>query len=226
MDESTVAGDRSPAMLFSQMDPDPTLELAFHRWYDREHIARRMALPGFRSARRYVGVGEAPYHLAVYHLDGLGAVRSDAYQALKRDPGPETAEQLARVRLFTRYTGTLLSDSGPVDEEAGRLFVIGFDVPAASHAELDAWYEEEHVGLLLQVPGWLRVRRYLLEDSQDGVRMTHLALHELRGPEVLQAPERERLATPWRARLAEHAWFRNSIRWVYRPIAGAEAPTA
>jgi hypothetical protein len=214
------------AMLFSQMDPDPELELAFHRWYDRDHIARRMVLPGYRSARRYVGVGDAPFHLAVYHLDSIEAVRSDAYRALKADPGPETEEQLRRVRQFTRYTGELLSDSGEVDAEPGRLFVIGFDVPVEARAELDAWYEEEHVDLLLQVPGWLRVRRYLLEDSQDGQRLTHLALHDRRGPEVFEAHERAALATPWRARLSEQAWFRDSVRWTYRPIAGADAASA
>lgn len=215
-----------PAMLFSQMDPDPELELGFHRWYDREHIFRRMVLPGYRSARRYVGVGDAPFHLAVYHLDSIDAVSSAPYRALKADPGPETEEQLSRVRLFTRYTGVQLSDTGPVDTEPGRLFVIGFDVPVDARDDLDAWYEQEHINLLLQIPGWLRVRRYRLDESQDGQRLTHLALHDLRGPDVFNAPERAALATPWRDRLSQHEWFRNSVRWTYRPIAGAEAVTA
>jgi hypothetical protein len=210
-------------LLFSQMDPDPELELAFHRWYDEDHIAHRMHLPGFRSARRFVVAGEGPYHLATYELDSLDALASEPYRRLKQDPGPRTTEQLQRVRSFTRYTGRLQSDAGTSEVEPGRLFVVAFEVPEDVREEFDAWYEEEHVPLLLEVPGWLRVRRYVLEPDQEGPQLTHLALHGLRGPEVLDAPERARLATPWRARLAANDWFQHSLRWTYRPIAGAEA---
>lgn len=210
-------------LLFSQMDPDPELELAFHRWYDEDHIAHRMRLPGFRSARRYVTQGDGPYHLATYELESLAALASEPYRRLKEDPGARTTEQLQRVRSFTRYTGRLQSDTGASEAEPGRLFVVAFAVPEAAQAEFDAWYEEEHVPLLLDVPGWLRVRRYVLEPDQEGPVLTHLALHGLQGPEVMEAPERARLATPWRARLAEHDWFQENRRWIYRPIAGAES---
>src|ERR1051326_6556594 len=44
-------------MLITIMDADPAEEADFNRWYDREHIIERTAIPGFlespaRTARR------------------------------------------------------------------------------------------------------------------------------------------------------------------------------
>lgn len=116
----------------------------------------------------------------------------------------------------------MTSDTGSTSQEPGRLYPVAFQVPDTDADEFDAWYEEEHVGLLMDVPGWLRVRRYRMLPNQEGPPMTHLALHELAGPEVLAAPKRERLRTEWRARLAAKDWFRAGLRWLYRPIAGAD----
>src|ERR1019366_3439141 len=41
------------ALLMVVVDVDPEHEEEFNRWYDKEHIPERLAMPGFRSARRY-----------------------------------------------------------------------------------------------------------------------------------------------------------------------------
>ena len=94
-----------------------------------------------------------------------------------------------------------------------------FAVPEEGRAEFDGWYEDEHIGLLMQVPGWLRVRRYTVRPGSAGPPWTHLALHELRSTEALDRPERTAARdTPRRHELTRHAWFGDSGRWTYRPI--------
>jgi hypothetical protein len=41
-------------------DVDPEFEAEFNRWYDEEHIARPLQIPGFLSAGRYIAVKGAP----------------------------------------------------------------------------------------------------------------------------------------------------------------------
>ena len=41
-------------MLLTSMDVDAAHDAEFNRWYDREHIEERVAIPGFLEARRYV----------------------------------------------------------------------------------------------------------------------------------------------------------------------------
>jgi hypothetical protein len=126
---------------------------------------------------------------------------------------------LGAVSGFTRYTCAELSDTGPAGETAGVLSVVGFSVPEEDRADFEAWYAEEHVPLLMEADGWLRVRRYRVLPGHDGPPWTHLALHELRDADVMDAPERERArTTDWRDRLARRPWFGSSGRWLYRPV--------
>jgi hypothetical protein len=214
-------------MLFSQMEPPPGWDEDFHGWYDTEHIPARMALPGFESAVRYEAVEGEPRYLACYVISDMNVLETPEYRRLKSDPGERTVRMLANVRGFTRYLCDEISDTGDSDEESGALSVIAFEVPEADEAEFEEWYEGEHVGLLMQVPGWLRVRRYRVRPGFDGPGWTHLALHELRSADALDRPERAAArATVRRDALAGRPWFAASGRWLYRPIRHALATNA
>lgn len=64
--------------------------------------------------------------------------------------------------------------------------------------QFDEWYEQEHVPLLLRVPGRSAITRYALL-AGDG--QLHFATHELDSLEVLDHPlERQAASTPWRER--------------------------
>lgn len=213
-------------LLFSQMEPPPGWEADFHDWYESEHIPARMALPGFASAVRYEVDEGSPRWLACYFLDDLAVLETPEYRTLKTDPSERTARMLDSVSGFTRYTCAELSDTGPVEEEPTVLSVVAFSVPEEDRADFEAWYAEEHVPLLMQADGWLRVRRYQVLPGHAGPAWTHLALHELRDTAVLDSPERERArTTAWRDRLAQRPWFGKSGRWLYRPIHHAISTT-
>lgn len=218
----------SVGLLFSQMEPPEGWEADFHDWYESEHIPARMAIPGFTGAVRYELVGdpgpaEARF-LACYFLNDMAALDTLGYGVLKQKPTERTARMLGSVSGFTRYTADRISDTGEIAADAaGALFVVAFAVPEAEEPEFEGWYAEEHVPLLMKVPGWLRVRRYRVRPGSEGPSWTHLALHEIADTTVLDAPERAAARdTPRRAALAERPWF-TSGRWIYRPIHHASA---
>ena len=62
-------------------DIDAVDEPDFNRWYDREHMQERVALPGFRCARRYRALRGCPRpYLALYDTGELAVFDSDAYR--------------------------------------------------------------------------------------------------------------------------------------------------
>lgn len=216
-------------MLFSQMQPPPELETEFHDWYDTEHIPVRLALPGFESAVRYEIVAGHPRYLAVYHISDMNVIQSKAYRQLKDRPSERARRMLGSVEGFTRYVCDLISDIGETADATGTpglLFVVAFEVPVGAITEFDSWYEEEHVGMLLEADDWLRVRRYRVRQGFDGPPISHFAVHDIRNEKALEDPARARAgSSPRRARLAAEPWFGRSLRWLYRPIFTGAAGT-
>src|SRR6266542_5871103 len=84
------------------MQPPPEFEAEFNGWYDNEHIAERMALPGFLGARRYINLRDGPKYIAIYELEDLGAMTSDAYQKVRSNPTPLTRKVGAFVTTNIR----------------------------------------------------------------------------------------------------------------------------
>ena len=81
-------------LLLTMTEPPPRLEEEFNAWYDDEHMAERLAVPGFRSARRWVAdakPGEGKY-LATYELDSPGVLTSAVYLARLNNPTPWSAQ--------------------------------------------------------------------------------------------------------------------------------------
>lgn len=106
-----------------------------------------------------------------------------------------------------RALGRLLGDEGERSVEAGWAMIIAYAVPEAELEELDAWYVEEHIEMLLRCPDWLRTRRYeILRGENAG--WNRLVVHSLASPGILESPEvRESMATPWRQSFAPRPWF-------------------
>ncbi|MFI4999653.1 MAG: hypothetical protein ACHQK9_07215 [Reyranellales bacterium] len=67
-------------LLLVAIDIDPAHEAELHRWYDEEHIAERMAIPGFLRARRFVALEGGPKFLALYDLETVAVLDSAAYR--------------------------------------------------------------------------------------------------------------------------------------------------
>jgi hypothetical protein len=113
---SDQAGDDGrAALLLVMLDAEPgTDEDEFNRWYFEEHVTERLALPGFRSARRFEAVEGSPRYLAIYELDSPEALATPEYRVLAHSPlignnvddpvgSQRTMEMLARFRNVRRH---------------------------------------------------------------------------------------------------------------------------
>jgi hypothetical protein len=135
--------------------------------------------------------------------DGLLAVTNE------RTIDAPSGKTHAVTPLFT--LGEYGAAAGP------HLFYLALRVPEDYRNEFLAWYESEHLPMLLEAKGWDGCR-FVEEPVNDGL-LFH-ALHQLRDLSALESAERKRSrATPWFGRLAKNAWFDSGfVRSIYRRI--------
>src|ERR1700740_3633968 len=99
-------------MLITIMDADPAEEADFNRWYDREHIIERTAIPGFLESRRYVAVDGAPKYVNFYTTENIAALDSAPYHARLDNPTPWSAHHSPRFRNYTRVVARVTASKG------------------------------------------------------------------------------------------------------------------
>jgi hypothetical protein len=135
-------------LLLTLTEPPAAMEEEFNAWYDQEHLAERLAIPGFRSATRWVAQvppGQGKY-LATYELDSVAVLSSDAYLARYRSQTPWSRRCLGKAVVFKRWACEQV-EPGMADPH-----------PAAKALVLNR-----------EPPGALQVRRFV---SGDGERIT------------------------------------------------------
>jgi hypothetical protein len=195
-------------------------EAEFHDWYDHEHGPPRLAVPGVRSGRRYrARDGQEPPWLALYELDSPDVIDSPAYKAVAAGVSDRDRAITSALAVLERRLYEQLSSDGSPDGPASVLLTVALSVPAGAEEDLEAWYVREHIPMLLQVPGWRRIRRYRL---LAGSAPDFLSLHEVAGPEVFDEPGyRAAVSTPWRDRVVASAVRRERREFDFRNALGA-----
>jgi hypothetical protein len=189
-------------LLFVYSSPG-TVELAeFTDWYDNEHVPARLALPGFGSVARYRAADSlSPEWLATYEIKP-GTLDEPAYKALWETQSAREKSIMSTATIIRRLYSPV-SDSGPTADAPPVLLAVSMSVPEGTEGDVEAWYTEEHIPMLLAVPGWRRSRRYLLT-SGDGPR--YLSLHEIDSHAAFDEPAyKAAISTPWMNRIVESA---------------------
>ncbi|MCD6044131.1 MAG: hypothetical protein K0R40_3734 [Burkholderiales bacterium] len=92
-------------LLLTLTEPPAAMEEEFNAWYDQEHLAERLAIPGFRSATRWVadvppGAGK---YLATYELDSVHVLSSLAYLQRFQNQTPWSRRCLGKAVVFKRW---------------------------------------------------------------------------------------------------------------------------
>ncbi len=116
-----MAKTRGTGLLMVWTDIDPEFEAEFNRWYDEEHIARLLAVPGFLSAGRYAAVKGAPKYLAMYELEDHNMLRSTFYlDTVKYQPSPQRAKtgtsRIGRNFLRNAYRQIFPVHTNPIEQ--------------------------------------------------------------------------------------------------------------
>lgn len=201
---------KSTSIVFDAITVKREPTFAFDVWYANHYLRPALASGAFMAARRYASPIRGSY-LALFEL--ADATRADP--ALVLNP---THPLIASVE---RYVADDLGEhrAAGVDDrmlEAEIAYPVFFRVPAEREQEFNAWYDEEHMNILLRGEFWRLCRRFRVRDPGPD-SWTHIALHYLTDLRALESKERdEARATPWRARLAQEAWFKGEYRVYYR----------
>jgi len=120
-----MSRDMARGLLCIWTDIDPAHEADFNRWYDREHMHERVAIPGFQSARRFAACGPCPRpYLALYYTDTPGVFRSEPYARAFANQTPWSLENFKRMRGTQRRVGRLTVEAGAGEGGVLALFVI------------------------------------------------------------------------------------------------------
>jgi hypothetical protein len=189
-------------LLFVYSSPG-TVELAeFTDWYDNEHIPARLALDGFGTVNRFRAADSlTPEWLATYEVKP-GTLDGAAYKAVWANASAREKSIMSTATIDRRLYSPI-SDSGTTGAAPPVLMAVSMSVPESAEADVEAWYVEEHIPMLLAVPGWRRSRRYALS-SGDGPR--YLSLHEIDSHSAFDEPAyKAAISTPWRDRIVSSA---------------------
>jgi hypothetical protein len=181
-------------LLFVLAEPGAVPDDEFHDWYDNEHAPARLSVPGIRTCYRYRALdGQYPGWLAWYELD-IDVLRGEDYQVIRRR-SPREQSIVDRLDTLDRRVYELIDDQGTPVSQAP--VVVSVALSTSDEAGLDAWYREEHLPLLLAIPGWHRTRRYR---RVEGSGPALLAFHEIDTVRLFDVlGYRTATSTPWRA---------------------------
>ena len=99
-------------MLLTSMDIDAADEAEFNRWYDREHLEERVAIPGFLEARRYVAHDGKPKYLSLYSTKTFDVLDSPAYRTALANQTAWSKANIARFRNMIRAVARITISRG------------------------------------------------------------------------------------------------------------------
>jgi hypothetical protein len=129
-------------MLLTSMDIDPANEADFNRWYDREHLEERVAIPGFIEARRYAAESASPKYLCLYSTETIEVLDSDPYRDRLANPTEWSKSTMANFQNMIRSVARITISKG-----TGRGAVLGLIRLRPRAGQDDALRDALHIEL-------------------------------------------------------------------------------
>jgi hypothetical protein len=145
-------------LLLTMTEPPPQMEEEFNAWYDDEHLAERLAIPGFRSAKRWVAdvpPGEGKY-LGTYEVDSLSVLQSPGYLAKFNNQTPWSRRCLSKMVCFRRWACEQVSPGNAILNPDAKILLLGLGPSRPSHTG----------GILFQDPNGKPPYAVLIEDQE------------------------------------------------------------
>jgi hypothetical protein len=119
-------------ILITSMNIDAAHEDEFNLWYDREHIAERVAIDGFIEARRYQAIDANPKYFATYTTGDFEDLSSPAYQQALANQTDWSKTNIARFKDMIRVVGRITVSRG---QGRGAAMTVLRLRPDLSHAQ-------------------------------------------------------------------------------------------
>lgn len=99
-------------MLITSMDVDASDESEFNIWYDREHLAERVAIDGFLEARRWVAQQASPKYFCTYSTANFEDLSGPAYQRALASQTDWSKKNISRFKNMVRAVGRITASRG------------------------------------------------------------------------------------------------------------------
>lgn len=181
---------KGTGLMIVWVDVPPETEDEFNRWYNEEHLAELLAVPGVLSAARYEAVKSGPKHMAVYELESPAVIQTDAF---KNRPRTEWGQKVSPSVIGSNLMNNVYEMIHPQElsaeiTEAGMapaLQIGRMDVPAANDAEWNEWYSGVYVPNYEKAPGCIRGRRWKTVRGAPA----YATVYEFENPQVSETAE-------------------------------------
>ena len=121
-------------MLLTSMNIDAAHEAEFNRWYDREHLEERVAIPGFLEARRYVAHDGNPKYLGLYSTQTFEVLDSPTYRTALANQTTWSKVNIAKFKDMIRGVSRITISHGTGRGSA--LGIIRLRPQASGHDKL------------------------------------------------------------------------------------------
>ena len=160
-----MANKKGTGLMLVGADIPADKEADFNKWYQEEHLQELMGVPGILNAARYEATKSGPKHLAVYELESVDVINTDAF---KNRPRTEWGQKVSPSLIGTNFFNLVLDMIHPgalTDDIAGSdmanaLQIGRMDVPAANDDDWNKWYSDVYVPNYEKCPGVIRGRRW------------------------------------------------------------------
>ena len=160
-----MANKKGTGLMLVGADIPADKEADFNQWYQEEHLQELMGVPGILNAARYEATKSGPKHLAVYELESVDVVNTDAF---KNRPRTEWGQKVSPSLIGTNFFNLVLDMIHPgaltddiADSDMANALQIGrMDVPAANDDDWNKWYSGVYVPNYEKCPGVIRGRRW------------------------------------------------------------------
>lgn len=160
-----MANKKGTALLMVWADIPADKEAEFNKWYNEEHLAELLSIPGVLNAARYEAVKSGPKHLACYELESAAVVQTPDFKDRPRTPwgekvSPSIIGNPVISNVYEMIRPDALSTSALNSGMAPALQIGRMAVPADQEEQWNHWYSTVYTANYEKVPGCIRARRF------------------------------------------------------------------
>ena len=176
---------RGTGLMMVWCDVPAEAEEEFNHWYNTEHLQELLSVPGVLNAARYEATSSGPKHLAMYELESVAVVDTDAFKNRPPTPwgqkaGPREVATTLINNVYQMIHPASLNDELTNADMSPALQIGRMDVPAEADAEWNNWYSTVYVPNYEKVDGCIRGRRWKSVRGEP----SYATVYEFANPEV------------------------------------------
>jgi len=177
MKDPAALSQREPGaqgILLGMNNVEPSAEAEFNRWYQQQHLSERLAVPGFKTVKRYRALEAAQKYLVVYECESVEVLQSEAYQERLAQPTPWTQTIMPSFRDTSR---TALREDWVLGNGTGSVIALLHCMPMeGQHAQALNFLSQRLGPELMANDSILRVALWRADNSATGEATAEMSL--------------------------------------------------